>query len=226
MQPTIPSLEHYRSDMPANVRFIGMIAADPPRDWRAPEWFAELDGARPVVHVTQGTIANAAPDLIAPALAGLAREDVLTVVATGGRSPEALGLSSVPANARIADFLSYPALMPKTSVLVTNGGYGGVQMALAHGVPVVVAGTTEDKPEVGARVAASGAGLDLRTSTPKPEQVRDAVRALLDDPRYRDRARLLAAEYARYDAVALAVELIEGLGARDVQRLAPSSNME
>ena len=36
--------------------------------------------------------------------------------------------------------------------MLTNGGYGGVQYALAHGVPLVVAGDTEDKPEVAARV--------------------------------------------------------------------------
>ena len=43
-------------------------------------------------------------------------------------------------------------LLPRTDVLVTNGGYGGVQQALAHGVPLVVAGRTEDKVEVAARV--------------------------------------------------------------------------
>jgi hypothetical protein len=32
---------------------------------------------------------------------------------------------------------------------------------------------------------------------------------VLDTPRYRERARVLAAEYARYDAVRLAVETVE-----------------
>ena len=40
--------------------------------------------------------------------------------------------------------------------MVTNGGYGGVQQALANGVPLVVAGDSEDKPEVAARVAVVG----------------------------------------------------------------------
>ena len=212
LQPTIPSLEYPRSDLPANVRFIGMIPADLPRDAARPDFWPELDGTRPIVHVTQGTIANARPELIAPALEGLAREDVLVVVATGGRTAEALGLREVPRNARIAGFLPYAELLPKTSVMVTNGGYGGVQMALANGVPLVVAGASEDKPEVAMRVATSGAGINLRTATPTPEQVRRAVRSLLDEPRYRERAQALAAEYARYDAVKLAVEAIEGLG--------------
>jgi MGT family glycosyltransferase len=211
LQPTIPSLEHRRSDLPGNVRFIGLIPADSPRDWVAPDFWHELDGSRPVVHVTQGTIANARPELIAPALEGLANEDVLVVVATGGRAPDSLDLPNVPRNARIGAFLSYPELLPKTKVLVTNGGYGGVQMALAHGIPVVVAGASEDKPEVATRVACSGAGINLKTAAPTPEQVRTAVRALLDEPRYRERAHALAAQYARYDAVKITVETVEGL---------------
>jgi UDP:flavonoid glycosyltransferase YjiC (YdhE family) len=95
--------------------------------------------------------------------------------------------------------------------MITNGGYGGVQMALAQGVPLAVAGTTEDKPEVAARVAWSGAGINLKTAAPTPAQVRDAVRALLGDPRYRGRARALQAEHARYDAVARGVDLLERL---------------
>ena len=211
MQPSIPSFEHRRSDLPHNVRFIGMIPADAPRGWEAPAFWHELDGTRSIVHVTQGTIANAAPTLIAPALEGLAKEDVLVVVATGGRAPDSIGLRNVPRNARIGTFLSYPDLLPKTSVMVTNGGYGGVQMALACGVPLVVAGTSEDKLEVATRVACSGAGLNLKTAVPTPEQVRTAVHTLLHESSYRDRARALAAEYARYDAVKLAVRSIEEL---------------
>jgi UDP:flavonoid glycosyltransferase YjiC (YdhE family) len=164
-----------------------------------------------VVHVTQGTIANERPDLIAPAVAGLADEDVLVVVSTGGRSPESLGLAHVQAKTRVGTILSYPELLPSTAAMVSNGGYGGTQLALSHGVPLAIGGVTEDKPEVAARVAWSGAGLSFKTATPKPEQVRNAVRALIADPRYRERAQQLKADYARYDAVALGVELVEQL---------------
>jgi UDP:flavonoid glycosyltransferase YjiC (YdhE family) len=54
LQPTIPSLEYPRSDLPGNIRFIGMIPPEPPRGWHAPSFWHELDGRRPVVHLTQG----------------------------------------------------------------------------------------------------------------------------------------------------------------------------
>ena len=209
--PTVPGFEYPRSDLPGNVEFIGILPVEAPQGVERPAWFGELDGARPVVHVSQGTVANAQPELFAPAITGLAQEDLLVVLATGGRPRAELGLTEVPGNVRVASLLPYAELLPRTSVMVTNGGYGGVQMALSHGVPIVVAGTTEDKPEVAARVAWSGAGINLRTATPSAEAVRNAVREVLDRPAYRRNAQRLAAEYAQYDAVARGVASIEAL---------------
>jgi UDP:flavonoid glycosyltransferase YjiC (YdhE family) len=87
-------------------------------------------------------------------------------------------------------------------VIVTNGGFGGVQAALAAGVPLVVAGGTEDKPEVAARVAWTGAGIDLRTGTPDAEAVAHAVDTVLTEPAFRQNARRLAADAARHDTLA------------------------
>ena len=74
---------------------------------------------------------------------------------------------------------------------------------------MVVAGASEEKPEVAARVAWSGAGIDLRTGRPSHRQIRQAVRAALRRPRYADAAARLQAEFAAMpdpvDVVALAV---------------------
>lgn len=96
-------------------------------------------------------------------------------------------------------------------VVPSDGGCGGTQQALAHGLPVVVAGVTEGKNEVAARVAWSGAGINLKTETPSSaEQIRRDVRTLLDDTSYRAPA-LRAARYAERDAGGAAAALIEGL---------------
>jgi UDP:flavonoid glycosyltransferase YjiC (YdhE family) len=122
--------------------------------------------------------------------------------------------------------LSYPDLLPKTSVMVTNGGYGGVQMALSYGVPLVVAGASEDKPEVAARVAWSGAGLNLKTGRPKPRAVRAAVRAVLDDPCYRTRAQALASEYRSYDPIARVVQIVETITSGGSAHSSPRARSE
>jgi UDP:flavonoid glycosyltransferase YjiC (YdhE family) len=64
----------------------------------------------------------------------------------------------------------------------------------------VIAGGTEEKPEIANRVARSGAGINLKTGTPTPEQVRAAVSEVLRTPGYRQQARRLQAELAQHDA--------------------------
>src|SRR5690606_17891747 len=130
------------------------------------------------VHVTQGTIATEAEQLLVPTLRGLQDEDVLVVATTGGRPVESIAahLEKLPSNARIASFVPHAHLLPHVDVMVTNAGYNGVQMALAHGVPLVAAGTTEDKPEVAARIAWAGVGVNLKSSTPGEARIRQAVR--------------------------------------------------
>jgi MGT family glycosyltransferase len=212
VQPTVPGFEYPRSDLPANVEFVGALFPElSPDIVTSAPWLHESPGT-PLVHVTQGTMSNARPDLIAPTLAGLADEPMLVVVATGGRTADELGLQRVPANARIVPYVSYRDMLPRTSVMVTNGGYGGVQLALSYGVPLVVWGSSEDKPEVAARVVWSGTGVRLsRFRPPSADEVRTAVFELLDEPGYRTRARALADEYARTDAIARVVFLIERL---------------
>lgn len=193
------SLEYPRPDLAPNTRFVGVLPQSSSGD-AVPPWWDDLDGTRPVVHVTQGTIDNHDfTRLVRPTLDALADRDVLVVVTAGGRPVESLG--PLPPNARAARYLSYESLLTRTDVFVTNGGFGGVQAALAAGVPLVVAGDTEDKPEVAARIGWAGAGIDLRTGTPHPDAVAAAVDVVLTEPAYRENARRIAADAATHDAL-------------------------
>lgn len=207
LQPTVPSFEYPRRDLPPQVRFIGPLVP-PPAHGELPSWWPDVLAARergtPVVLVTQGTLATDPRELIAPALEGLASEDVL-VVATGRCD------GAPPANARVTAYVPYAQLLPHVSAMVTNAGYGGVQQALHHGIPLVAAGASEEKPEIAARIAWSGAGIDLRTGTPSAKQVRVGVRRVLDEPSFRERARVIATDMASYDAPALGAAQIEDM---------------
>jgi hypothetical protein len=96
-QFTVEEFEYPRSDAPDNLRFFGPMsrhaasAAVTPK----PEWWGELDGSRPVVYVTQGTVSNEDfTALVGPTLEGLAEEDVTVVVSTGRRP--AVSASAAP----------------------------------------------------------------------------------------------------------------------------------
>ncbi len=210
-----PCLEYPRRELAPTVRFVGPLRP-PVSSGPLPQWWADLDGSRPVVHVTQGTLDNVDPGkLLVPAIRALARANVLVVASTGGRPVDhviAMLGGSLPGNARVAEFVPYQELFPRTDVVVTNGGFGGVQQALAHGVPLVVAGSTEDKPEVAARVAWSGTGINLRTGRPTPRQLRSAVGTVRRDPCYRSAARRVEREIDHLgDPVSVITRSLEAL---------------
>lgn len=206
VQFTVAAFEYPRSDAPANLHFAGPLVPESPG--ALPTWWPDLDGTRPVVHVTQGTVANVDyRQVIAPTLDALADEDVLVVISTGGRPLDTL--PTLPKNARAATYLPYDELLPRTAIFVTNGGYGGVQCALRYGVPIVATGGKEDKPEVGARVAWSGVGRRLRTERPTPRALRRAILAVLRQPRYREASRRIAADMAATNGFAGLAEVVD-----------------
>jgi UDP:flavonoid glycosyltransferase YjiC (YdhE family) len=210
LQGTVPAFEYPRSNLPSQVHFIGPYLPEPPADFTPPVWWDDLKSGKPVVHVTQGTVATEADDLIVPTLQALADEDVLVVAATGGKPIENIK-APLPANARLERFIPYYHLLPHVDVMVTNGGYNGVQAALAHGVPLVAAGQTEEKPEICTRIEWAGVGINLKTKTPKPTQLKNAVNKILESPHYRQKAQLIQSDIARYDTPSLSAKLLEQL---------------
>lgn len=211
LQATVAGFEYPRSDLPPSVRFVGPILAPPSTSFEPPRWWAELEDTRPVVHVTQGTLDNAdLGRLLLLTTRALAGRDVLVVATTGGPDPAPLR-RDLPTNVRLERFIPHDLLLPHVDVMVTNGGYGGVQQALANGVPLVVAGDSEDKPEVAARVQWSGAGVNLHTGRPSVAMVARAVRRVLTKPSYRERARALQAEIAATDPLGAIGAALDGL---------------
>jgi len=192
-------------DRPSNLIYTGpIIHRDSSAE--APAWMAHLDRSRPIVLVTQGTLANFDFDqLVNPAILGLADEPVQVVVTAGGTKDGKIVSAN---NAIVEPYVPYEQILPMTSVFVTNGGYNGVQQALSYGVPIVCYGASEDKPLVSARVRWSGAGISLNAGSSISEQIRDAVRKILHDPSYAERARTLGAEIAKSDALRTVSQIV------------------
>ncbi|WP_432947642.1 glycosyltransferase [Kribbella sp. CA-253562] len=212
LQNGVTELEYPRRDLPIQVHFVGALVDGPSTpDDNLPAWWDEVvDRSVPVVHVTQGTIADAdLEELVLPTVRALAGESCLVVAGTGRTDPETLG--DLPSNVRAVPFISHDLLLPHTSVMVTNGGFGAVQKALCTGVPLVVAGATEDKPEVAARIEWAGVGINLRTGKPTEEQIRNAVLDVLGNAEIRQNVQKLRSAYARANSSSPTVHLINQL---------------
>jgi MGT family glycosyltransferase len=210
---TVPEFEYPRSDLPPSVRFVGLLGAPGGDAWEQPAWWPELRAARergqPVVFITQGTITTDPANLLLPAVSALAASDALVVATTSGSDPrELIPAASCPQNLRLAPFIPYSDILPLTDLIVTNGGYGGVQLALSHGVPLVVSGNSEDKMETNMRVLHAGCGVSLGTDRPGVAELTAAAHQVLTDPGYRRNALRLKAAYARYSGAPMAVDNI------------------
>lgn len=210
LQGTSSSFEYPNRSLPSNVRFVGPFnLTTSAADFPLPSWWGELETAKRVVLVTQGTLANENfSQLMIPAIEALADKDVLVVATTGNREVTNLP-TNLPKNVRVEKFIPYSLLMPHLDAMITNAGYGGVHYAIQNGVPLIVWGKSEDKSEVSARVDWSGVGISLRSKQVVAADVSRAIDQLFDNPSYKTRATQLQQEMAGYDSYALSLQCLE-----------------
>ncbi|KAH8898248.1 PdmS protein [Thozetella sp. PMI_491] len=208
-----PAVEFPRKNLSPSVKFVGpLIPAPDMSAFVPPAWWDELLAfpRDKVVHVTQGTIAASLGDLAVPTVRALAARKDLLVVVTGKNVEETFGVDFLVApNMRTAAYVPHALLLPYVGVMVSNGGYQGVLAALSFGVPLVCAGRSEDKADTSSRVAWSGAGIDLRTSTPSERAIGKAVAKILGDKRYRVAAEKVMKDFRKHDGPVEAVDIIE-----------------
>ena len=221
LQMCIPSIEYPRSDAPPTVRFAGGLGGEKQGLMTNPPiWWNEVvdsshDTSKRIVACAQGTLAVNYDDLIIPTLKGLASmPDTLVVVALGNEGASLPPDITIPENCRIGGYIPYDQLFEIADVFVTNGGYGGIQHAISHGLPLVIGGTTEEKGDTTLRAVWAGVAVSLGTNRPTPEAVRAGVEEVFRDSKYAERARELESEAKTYEPLSVIVECIEELAAR------------
>lgn len=197
-QDGVPGLDYPRSDLPANVTFVGPLLA-PGKGLSQHVLDRVRDHPTGVVVVSQGTVDNDDPSkLIVPALDALKDGSHLVVVTNGGGHTEELRAGFPHENVLIEDYLDYGELFDHAAAFICNGGYGSVMSALAHGVPVLGAGKREGKNDINARLDHLGLGIDLNTERPSARQVRRGVDRLLHDQHIRRNVARVRAELGAY----------------------------
>jgi MGT family glycosyltransferase len=209
---SLAELDYSRGDLPETVHYLGACIWRPPHDPETSAWLDAIPAERPWVHVTEATLHYGDPFILRAAAEGLADSDVEVIMTTGRqRDPEALGLGDLAPNVHLARWLSHGELMPRCQVMVTAGGTSTVLSALQAGVPLVVVPTNWDKPDNARRISEAGVGVRLAPKQCTPERLRTAVEEVLQEPRYRDRARDVADLLAKAPGPPRAAELLEAL---------------
>ena len=199
LQSGTPGFEYKRSDLSANIHFIGPLLPASGSKKGAPWSHPKLDQYKKRILVTQGTAEPDVEKLIVPTLEAFKNSEHLVIVTTAGNQTKELRARYPQENIIIEDFIPFADVMPQMDVYVSNGGYGGVMLGVQHRLPMVVAGVNEGKNEICARVGYFGLGINLKTETPKPAQVKAAVESVLADGSYKAAVSVLSNEFSQYN---------------------------
>jgi UDP:flavonoid glycosyltransferase YjiC (YdhE family) len=201
---TYPQLEYPRS-WPAHVHVVGPLLWEPPFERIAPP-----PGREPLVVVAPSTSQDPQQRMLTAAVAGLGRAPV-RVLATWNRRPPPAPLRPA-ANTRLVEWISYAKTFPDAAVVVCHAGHGTLVRALHSDAVVVAVPVGADMGENAARLDWAGLGVRLPGRLLTPATVRLAVTRALEQPRYAERTRAVAAWSASHDGPTRAAELIEKLG--------------
>jgi MGT family glycosyltransferase len=197
-------------DFPGHFALVGPALSARPATVSFP--WDRLDPARHQVLVTVGTMADAdAMDFYPRAVEALRplSDSVQAIVLA---PPEVL--PDMPEHITAIERIPQLELLPHMDAVVCHGGLNTVSETLSNAVPLVVAPLTRDQPINAANVVRVGAGIRVHFYRARPDQLRDAVLALLSDPAYRTAAGLVRDSFAAAGGAAEAAARLERLAAR------------
>jgi UDP:flavonoid glycosyltransferase YjiC (YdhE family) len=198
-QSGVPGFAYPRRDPNPKVKFVGALLPYKAAMTRAFSQPEKLDKYKRVILISQGTVDNKDPGkLIVPALEALKDTGALLIVTTGYSKTEELRKSYPQDNIIIEDFVDFDFILDHTDLFICNGGYGSILLGLSKGIPVLTAGIREGKNDINAHVDYFGVGIDLRTESPKPGDIRRAAERILSEPRWKQNVARLRDELSGY----------------------------
>jgi rhamnosyltransferase subunit B len=168
-----------------------------------------LEAGEPPVVFTLGSAATGAPGRFyeesVAAAASLGRRALLLV---GLRASERQALT-LPPGMMATEFAPHQALFPRAAAIVHHGGVGTTGQALRSGRPMLVVPHAHDQPDNAFRAERLGVARTLDARKYSARRAADALRRLLADPAYADRAGEVGRTIATEDGAGVAAAVIE-----------------
>ncbi|TVP73628.1 MAG: glycosyltransferase [Gemmatimonadales bacterium] len=195
-----PPFDYPRSDLPPSIQPIGPGLWAPPGE--VPGWLHDLP--RPRILVSVSTEFQADGAIIEMSLEAFGDDEGSLIVTTAALDPSRFRAPND--RTRIVRFLPHGEVIPHVDLVITHGGMGTTQRALAAGVPVCAIPWGRDQMETGRRVEVSGAGRLLPRGQLDPRRLREAS---LDGLTRRGRAAEVADAFRAAGGANRAADLLE-----------------
>ncbi|HEX8444816.1 MAG TPA: nucleotide disphospho-sugar-binding domain-containing protein [Allosphingosinicella sp.] len=204
----VRGLDFPRTELPPHFHYVGPLRGpDKPLDFELPE--AVVTGERPLVFCSFGTLQGSRAGLFRAVAVAAADLDVTLLLAHGGLLDEAEA-RRLPGKPIVRPYVPQRAVLARAAAAVTHAGFNTVMDALSFGVPMVALPIAFEQPATGARLERAGAAVVLQRRRTK-RRIREALRAVLEQPIYRGGAGRLAAEIAEAGGVKRAADLVEAI---------------
>lgn len=199
-------------DWPSYLHVTGFCFWDTPTNWHEPpELSALLDGSKPVVAVSAGSMAPSVrrqfTDFFTASVAAIHGLGARALVI--GAEPENLPEVAGDGEILILPFAPFSSVYPHCAAVIHHGGIGTLAQALRAGVPSLVVPWGADQFFTAGQVTRIGAGRWLRRRGYTSDKARRALGALLNDPVYRRRTRAIADQIATEDGPSAICEAVD-----------------
>lgn len=203
----LPELVHPLGELPPYVTRVGPSVWQPPWTEAPPGWLDRLGRDRPALLASVSTVAQGDGGWL-PAIAEAAAEVGLDVVATLATDGEPPGL---PASVMRTGFVGHDLLLQRVVLVACHGGNGTVTQATCAGVPQLLMPVGRDQFAVARGAVHAGVAVALGPDDVSRKALGAALRDLLGEPGYAERARRMAAVASRYDAPRSTADAVEAL---------------
>ena len=161
---------------------IRPVAGTALADERLPDALAGLPHER-TAHLTLGTVFHETPGVLGTAVAGL-RELGVNLVVTVGPDVDPSSLGRQPDHVYVAGYLPHSLLLPRCSLVVSQGGAGIMLGAIALGLPQLILPQGADQFRNAEAAARAGVALSLGPADVTSARVESAARTLLSEPAF------------------------------------------
>jgi UDP:flavonoid glycosyltransferase YjiC (YdhE family) len=167
-------------------------------------------GAQPIVFTLGSAAVLAAGDFYevsAKVAQYLGKRAVLLV----GSDPQNKPKQKLPYSICVAEYAPYSALFTRSSLIVHQGGVGTTAQCLRAGKPMLIMPYSHDQPDNARRMRRLKVSRTIQKANYKPARVARKIKAMLDEPKFAQRAKDVAKQIGHEDGVKTACDALEAL---------------
>ena len=192
---------------PSNFHYAGPFHDDQGRE---PVPFPrKLLNGKPLIYASLGTLVNGLDHVYRAIVEAATALPEAQLVLSVGHSINPDELRPRPPDAIIVRTAPQLELLKGSALCITHAGLNTVLESLAQGVPIVALPIAYDQPGVAARIKYHGVGESLEVETVTGQELLGAVRKVLSNPSYRERARYFQDVIGETCGLESAADLIE-----------------